>query len=166
MVTRDTPASAPICVASSANRYGQQDGLAALLRLIKPVTTMRSRDVHQQLLQRRDDEPSSTCGCAARSARKITRVEQAALRQDVAKHGGHQTCGPHFTVADRFRIHRIGNPAVQRGCQALKVIVKGGSSAVRHVRRQQTGNQTFAGNDVRTVAPDGRGDRSGSVSAS
>ena len=98
--------------------------------------------LHQQLLQQWVGQPfvhlrlRGTFG-----TQEITRVEPGGFHTQVLQHGGHQARRPHFTVANHFGIHRIGNAAVQQSGQTLKVVRKSANQPVRHVRRQQTGNQ-------------------------
>ncbi|SAD21663.1 Uncharacterised protein [Enterobacter hormaechei] len=98
--------------------------------------------LHQQLLQQRVGQPFVYLRlCGAFGTQEITRVEPGGFHAKMLQHGGHQARRPHFTMANHFRIHRIGNAAVQQSCQTLKVVSKGAYQPVRHVRRQQTGNQ-------------------------
>ena len=101
-----------------------------------------ARVLHEQLLQQRVGQPFIHLRLrGAFGAQEITRVEPGRFHAQVLQHGGHQARGPHFTVAHHFGIHRVGNPAVQQGSQSLKVMREGADQPVRHVRRQQAGNQ-------------------------
>ena len=101
-----------------------------------------ARMLHQQLLQQRVGQPFIHLRLrGAFGAQEITRVEPGRFHTQVLQHGGHQARGPHFTVAHHFGINRVGNPAVQQGSQSLKVMREGADQPVRHVRRQQAGNQ-------------------------
>ncbi len=101
-----------------------------------------ARVLHQQLLQQRVGQAFIHLRlCGAFGAQEITRVEPGGVHPQMLQHGGHQTRGPHFTMAHHFGIHRIGNTAVEQRSQTLKVMGKGADQPVSHVRRQQAGNQ-------------------------
>ncbi len=98
--------------------------------------------LHQQLLQQRIREAfvylrlGGTLG-----AQEVARVEPRGLQPLLLQHCRHQARGPDFTVADHFRIHRVGDAAVEQRRQAFEVLNKGANQAIRHLGRQQAGDQ-------------------------
>ena len=121
----------------------QQNGFASIAAADKTGDDNTfTRMLHQQLLQQRVRQPFVHLRlCGTFGTQEITRVEPGGFHTKMLQHGGHQARRPHFTVANHFRIHCIGNAAVQQSGQTLKVVRKSANQPVRHVRRQQTGNQ-------------------------